>query len=371
MTTQETFDEPLNLMDFERLAPEKLTQMAWDYYAGAADDLVTLRDNRLAFNKIRLRPRMMVDVSQRDLSTSVLGQSMPMPLLFAPTAFHRMAHPDGEIATVRAAGSRGLTMILSSLSTTPLEDVAQAAAQAATAPLWFQLYVYKDRGLTESVVRRAEAAGYKALVLTVDAPYFGRREADIRNRFFLPDGLEVANLRGTGKEDIDRPKGGSGLNAYVASLLDASLTWKDVNWLCTLTDMPVIVKGILRGDDAVRALEHGAKGVIVSNHGGRQLDTSPATIDVLPEITEAVGGKLDVVLDGGVRRGTDILKAVALGAKAVAIGRPILWGLAYNGEAGVQRVVDLLREEFSLGMALAGCASVRDITPDLIFQPRL
>lgn len=356
--------EPLNLHDFERLAPDNLTQMAFDYYAGAADDLVTLRDNRLAYQKFRLRPRMLVDVSQRDLNTTVLGKAMPMPLMLAPTAFHRMAHPDGELATVRAAGALGLTMILSSLSTTSLEDVAQAA----TAPLWFQLYVYKDRGLTESVVRRAEATGYTAIVLTVDAPYFGRREADVRNGFYLPDGLTIANVAGTGKENLGAVTGGSGLNAYIASMLDASLTWKDLDWLASITHLPVIVKGILRGDDAQRAIDYGAKGIIVSNHGGRQLDTAPATIDVLAEIVDVALDKIDIIMDGGIRRGTDILKAVALGAKAVAIGRPVLWGLAYKGEDGVRRVLEILRDELSLAMALSGCAAVADITEDLIFK---
>lgn len=358
--------DPINLFDFEHLASDKLTGMAYDYFSGAADDMVTVRENRLAFARLRLHPRMLVDVSQRDLSITVLGQPMPTPIMIAPTAFHRMAHAEGELATVRAAAAMGVTMIVSSLSTTPLEDIAHAAST----PLWFQLYVYKDRSLTESVVKRAEAAGYQALVLTVDAPYFGRREADIRNRFYLPPGMTVANVAGTGKETLGAVQGGSGLNAYVASLLDASLTWQDVDWLASITSLPVVVKGVLRADDAQRAADHGAKGIIVSNHGGRQLDTVAATIEALPAIAESVEGRLDLLIDGGIRRGTDVLKALALGAKAVAIGRPVLWGLAYNGEAGVRRVLELLTEEFSLAMALAGTTHIADITPDLIFHPR-
>jgi 4-hydroxymandelate oxidase len=303
-------------------------------------------------------------VSQRDLTTTVLGQTMPMPLILAPAAFHKLATPEGEIATVRAAGAHGLTMTLSTLSTTRLEDVAQAA----TSPLWYQLYVYKDREVTRDLVQRAEAAGYRALVLTVDTPLLGRRERDVRQEFHLPPGLSAANLEGRGAERVAEEEGQSGLAAYVAALQDPSLTWKDVDWLRSITEMPILLKGILRGDDARRAIDHGAAGVIVSNHGGRQLDTVPATIDALPGVVEAVLGRIEVLIDGGVRRGTDILKAVALGAKAVLIGRPILWGLAANGYDGAHQVIQLLRSEFDLAMALAGCPTVADITPDLIMR---
>jgi 4-hydroxymandelate oxidase len=285
-----------------------------------------------------------------------------MPVLIAPTAFHRMAHPDGERATARAAGQAGTIMTLSTLSNTPLEEVAAVA----TAPQWFQLYVYRDRAATEALVRRVEVAGFRALVLTVDAPLLGRRERDVRNRFRLPPGLTIASLDFAGKEDLPHPTADSGLAAYFASLLDPSLTWRDVDWLRTITALPIVIKGIVHPNDARLAVEHGARGVIVSNHGGRQLDTAPATIEVLPEIADAVSGEIEVLLDGGVRRGIDVVKALALGARAVLIGRPILWGLAVDGEAGVARVLELLRDELDLAMALAGTPTVADVGRDLV-----
>jgi 4-hydroxymandelate oxidase len=256
-------------------------------------------------------------------------------------------------------------MILSTLSTTPVEEVVAAAS----GPVWFQLYVYKDRAATEGLVRRAEAAGCRALVLTVDAPLLGRRERDVRNRFRLPPGLAVANMLSEGYGDVPPAAADSSLAAYVASLLDPALSWKDVAWLQSITRLPVLVKGIVRPDDAVRAAEAGAAGVVVSNHGGRQLDTSPATIDVLPEVADALaarGHSIEVLMDGGVRRGTDVLKALASGARAVLVGRPILWGLAADGEAGAAHVLRLLRDELDLAMALAGAPTVGDVTRDLV-----
>jgi len=273
-----------------------------------------------------------------------------------------MACPDGELATVRAAGAAGTVMILSTLSTTRIEDVVAAAS----GPVWFQLYVYRDRGATEALVRRVEAAGATALVLTVDAPLLGRREADVRNAFRLPAGLTVENMLATPGERVDAVAGDSGLAAYVAELLDPSLTWKDVEWLRSVTSLPVLVKGIVRADDARRAVEHGAAAIVVSNHGGRQLDTAPATIEVLPRIADAVGGEVELLLDGGVRRGTDVVKAIALGAKAVLVGRPLLWGLAVGGEAGAGQVLSILREEIDLALALCGCPSVTEVGGDLL-----
>ncbi|MEW6542715.1 MAG: alpha-hydroxy acid oxidase [Nitrospirota bacterium] len=355
-------DTLLNLREFEERAGAKLPRAAFAYFAGGACDECTLRDNLEAFQRLRLKPKVLVDVSHRDLATSVLGQKVAMPILIAPTALHRLAHPEGELATARAAGAAGTVMVLSTLATCSLEEAAKAAA----GPLWFQLYVYKDRGLTKELVQRAEAAGYQALVLTVDAPLLGRREADLRRQFRLPAGTELANLRQAGLKRLPAAKGESKLAAYFASLLDPSLTWRDVEWLRSLTRLPVLVKGVLRADDAVRSVEAGAAGVIVSNHGGRQLDTVPATITVLPEIAAAVAGRAEVLLDGGIRRGTDVLKALALGAKAVLVGRPVLWGLAVGGQAGVSRVLGLLRGELDLAMALCGCPSVQAITADLI-----
>jgi 4-hydroxymandelate oxidase len=278
-------------------------------------------------------------------------------------AFQKMAHPDGEAGVARAVGARGLVMTLSTLANTTIEDVAAAA----TGPMWYQLYVYRDRGVTRSLVERAEAAGYRALVLTVDAPLMGRRIADSHNRFELPPGLSIANFSGAAAK-LESQEGKSGLSAYTEALIDPNLTWRDVEWLASITSLPVVVKGVLRGDDAERSLDHGARGVVVSNHGARQLDTVPATIEVLPEIAHAIAGRADVLIDGGVRRGTDVIKALALGADMVLVGRPLLWGLTLGGEAGAGRVLDLLLTELDLALALCGCRTIADVTPDLVFS---
>jgi 4-hydroxymandelate oxidase len=352
---------PESLFELEEVARAKLSQMAYDYYAGGAHDEITLRENVAAYGRIKLHYRVLVDVSQRTQETVVLGQRIRMPVLVAPTAFHRLAHPEGELATARGAGNAGTIMILSSLSNTPVEDVVKVA----TGPVWFQLYVYRDRAATEAVVARAENAGCSALVLTVDVPLSGTRERDVRNRFMLPEGLTVANMTGAGYGTMNTSDG-SGLTAYIAERLDPSVSWKDVAWLRSVTRLPILLKGIVRADDARRAVDSGVEGIVVSNHGGRQLDSSPATIEVLPRISDAVGGRCEVLIDGGVRRGNDVLKALALGANAVLVGRPVLWGLAANGAAGVQHVLDLLRREIDLGMALAGCTTLAQVTRDLV-----
>lgn len=344
---------PLNLFEYELLAREGLNLAIYDYYASGANDEVTLRENRAVYERIRLRPRMLQGNGQRDLTTTVLGQSMSAPILIAPMAFMKMGHPEGELAVARAAAKQGVTMVVSTSATYTLEDIAQSAPEGKR---WFQLYMDKDRKVARALVERAEAAGYQALVLTVDRPLLGRREADLRNEFRLLPGLELANYRQASTE------------AYESQYIDDNLSWKDVDWLRSITHMPLLVKGILRGDDACLALEHGAAGIIVSNHGGRQLDTVPSAIEVLPEIVAAVEGKVEVLVDGGIRRGTDIIKALALGAKAVLLGRPVLWGLAVDGEAGVSHVLDLLIAEFDLVMSLCGCKSVAEVTEDLIFR---
>jgi len=353
---------PISVHEYEELAQNRLPTVAHDYYASGAHDQLTLRENRAAFDRLTVRYRVLVDVSKRSTSTQLLGARQAAPLLVAPTAFHRMAHDEGELATARAAGSLGLTMIMSTLSNTPLEDVGSVA----TGPLWYQLYVFKDRAITQALVERAEASRFDAIVVTVDAPLLGRRERDAHNRFELPEGLALANLDSPEMRKLSSAPAESGLANYFAEMLDQSLTWADLEWLRSVTRLPVLVKGVVRGDDAKRAVEAGVSGIIVSNHGGRQLDTSMASIDALPEVVEAVAGAIDVLMDGGVRRGTDILKALALGAKAVCVGRPVLWGLAVDGEEGVRDVLRILIEEFDLAMALAGCASVDDITRDLI-----
>lgn len=351
----------LNLAEIEAAARERLTALAYEYYVGGANDEVTVRENRSAFERLALRYRVLVDVSRRSTQTSVIGQSIELPVLLAPTAFHRLACDEGEIAAARAASTAGTIMILSTASTCTIEDVG-----AVPGPKWFQLYVYSDRSLTETLIARAEAAGMTAIVLTVDAPMLGRRERDLRNRFHLPDGVRLANVPSSGSVPIPTGHGESGLAIHFASGIDASLTWRDVEWLRSRTRLPVLIKGIVRGDDAARAIDHGAAGIIVSNHGGRQLDTAIPTIRALPEVVDAVAGRADVLLDGGVRRGTDVIKAIALGARAVLVGRPVVWGLAAGGEAGVRRVLDLLRSEIDLAMALCGCPTVADISRDLI-----
>jgi 4-hydroxymandelate oxidase len=352
---------PTSLAELEAAAKDKLSAIAWDYYAGGADDEITLRANVAAYRRLALHYRVLVDVAVRDLATSVLGDAVDLPVLIAPTAFHRLAHPDGELAAVRAAGAAGTVFVLSTLSNTAVE----AVVAAATGPVWFQLYVYRDRGATEALIRRVEAAGCKKLVLTVDAPLIGRRERDVRNRFTLPEGLRLENLH-AGFDTLPAAAEDSGLSSYVAQLLDAGLAWDDLAWLREVTTLPIVVKGIVRPDDATRAVAAGAAGIIVSNHGGRQLDGAPATIDVLPAIVDAVGGAIEVLLDGGIRRGTDVIKALALGARGVLIGRPVLWGLATAGEAGVRQALEILRREIDLGMALCGCPTIATITRDLV-----
>lgn len=351
----------LNLHELEALAEAKLPRLAWDYYSSGADDERCIRRNTSAFERVLLHYRVLVDVARRSLTTTVLGETLALPIAVAPTAFHRLAHPEGELATVRGAGDAGTLFILSTLSNTKVEDVVAAAS----GPVWFQLYVYKDRKATEALVQRVEAAGARALVLTVDAPLLGRRERDVKNRFGLPPELGVENLHAAGYSPVPSTGGESGLAAYFADLLDPGLTWDALPWLRSITKLPILVKGIVRADDAVRAISHGAAGIVVSNHGGRQLDAAPATIDVLPRIVDAVAGRGEILLDGGIRRGTDVVKAIALGARAVLVGRPILWGLAAAGREGVAGALGVLRRELDLAMALCGCASIAAITRDL------
>ena len=352
----------INLFDFEAAAREKLSAMAYDYYRSGSFDEITLEENHAAYDRLRLRFRVLRDVSERDLSIELLGRRISMPMLIAPTAFHRLAHPDGEAATARAAAAAGTIMTLSTLSNCSIEEVAAAAA----GPLWFQLYVYRDREATRELVGRAEAAGYSALVLTVDAQVWATRERDVRNRFHLPAGMRMANLMTSGLDSIEAHDSDSGLGRYVASLFDPTLAWSDLEWLAGISQLPLVIKGVVDPEDARRAVDHGAAAVIVSNHGGRQLDTSIATIDALPAVAEAVDGRIPVLVDGGVRRGTDVVKALALGARAVLVGRPVLWGLAVNGEEGVAQVLDILRKEFDVALGLCGCRSCAELDRDLL-----
>ncbi len=362
----------INIADYEGAARERLPRDVLDYFEGGALDEVTLRENTAGWERLKLHYRVLAGVGDRDLSTTVLGQTISMPIVVAPTAFHKLACDEGEIATARAAKKAGTLFILSSLSNTAMEKVfadPPSPGSGLTArgggPRWFQLYVYKDREVTRALVQRAEAAGAEAIVLTVDAPGLGTRERDMRNRFRLPDGLSVENLAPLGKGTMPMVEG-SGLAAYVRENFKSDLGFDDLDWLCGCTRLPLVVKGVCRSDDARRVAEHGAKAVVVSNHGGRQLDTAPATCEVLPHVVEAVGDACEVYVDGGIRRGSDVLKAIALGARAVLVGRPILWGLAVGGEEGALQVLEILRRELDEAMLLCGCTRLSDIDGSLL-----
>ena len=343
--------EPVNVDDFEELARARLDPGAYGYFAGGAGDEHTLRENRAAFTRWQLRPRVLVDVGEVTTTTTVLGSDISFPLLVAPTAFQRLAHPEGELATARAAAAAGTIMCLSTLASV---SPAELAAGAPGAPLWFQLYWSQDRGFTKELVQAVAAAGYRALVLTVDFPVAGLRERDLRAAFALPDDLPLPNLPvPLVRQDFHRELG---------AIVDPALTWRDLEWLREACPLPLVLKGVLTAEDALLAAEHGAAAVIVSNHGGRQLDGVPATLDVLPEVVEAVGERVEVLFDGGIRRGADVLKALALGARAACSGRAILWGLAAGGEEGVSRVLELLRAEVERGLKLLGCCSPAEVT---------
>ncbi|MFI6902746.1 alpha-hydroxy acid oxidase [Nonomuraea sp. NPDC050394] len=344
-----THMEVFNLRDFEDVAREKLDPVFYDYFASGAQDEVTLAANEAAFRRLALVPRILRGHGPPRLAGSVLGCETSMPVLLAPTAFHRLAWPDeGEAATARAAREAGVIMIAAMLSTITIEEIA-----AAGGTLWFQLYIQPDLGFTESLVRRAEAAGCRALVVTVDSPALGRNERGDRNDFHdLPPGIFCANMRGDG-------------NVRQVTL-SPEISWKHVEWLRGVTRLPVLLKGVLHPADAAQAVACGVDGLIVSNHGGRQLDTTPATIDRLPVIAHAVGGRVPLLLDGGVRRGTDVVKALALGASAVALGRPVLWGLASGGAGGVAQVLSLLRGELENALTLCGADSPGALTKDQV-----
>jgi isopentenyl diphosphate isomerase/L-lactate dehydrogenase-like FMN-dependent dehydrogenase len=327
---------PINVFDYETLAQAHIEPSAWDYYQSGSDDEVTLQANRKAFECIRLRPRVLVDVSACDMRTTVLGTPISMPILIAPSAFHGLAYPEGECATASGAGKAGALMVVSTSSTRSLEDIASAA----NGPLWFQLYI-QDRQGSEELVHRATAAGYRALVVTVDSPRWGHKERAIRSGFRSP--LKANFAGGVAAEEV------------------VPFTWESLEWLRSLTSLPIVLKGILTAEDAALAVKYSIDGIIVSNHGGRQLDGALPSIEALPEVVEAAGRHCEVYIDGGIRRGTDVLKALALGAQAVLVGRPALWGLAVNGAEGVSHVLELLHTELELAMVLAGCPTLDSI----------
>jgi 4-hydroxymandelate oxidase len=359
--------EVLNLDELEARARERLDPMLFDYIAGGAADEWTLVENRAAWSRFRLLPRMLRGVADRSMSTTVLGTPISMPVVVPPMGFQGLCHAEAETATARAAAAERTIFCASTVSNCSLEAIAAASG----GPRWFQLYVYKDKGITRSLVDRAAAAGYSALCLTVDTPLAGPRERDRRNNLRMPGHLKLANFPDSHTAMHHHGAGpGSSLAQYITAQWDPALTWKDVEWLRSISPIPVMVKGILAADDATLAVDHGAAAIIVSNHGGRQLDGVPAGITMLPAVVEAVErrGSCEVLVDGGARRGTDVLRALALGARAVLIGRPILWGLTLGGEDGVRAVLQRIRDEIDLSMALAGCATLADVTPDLIMR---
>jgi len=356
-----SFDAAVSLSDLEAIAHRRLDAMSEAYIDGAAGDEITLRWNREAYDKIKILPRVLHDVSVVDTRTTVLGIPLDFPILLGPTALHKLAHPDGELATARAAASAHALMGLSTMSSTTLEDVAAAS----NSPKWFQLYVQKDKGFTAELVQRAVKSGYKALVVTVDTPTEGARNRQQRAGFHLPPGVDLANLRGL-KTASGRAPGTE--REVFENILPDKLTWKEIEWLQSLSSLPVLLKGILNPEDAALAVKQGVAGVIVSNHGARNLDTVPATIEALPRITDRVAGRITVLVDGGVRRGTDVLKALARGANAVLVGRPIFYGLSAAGEAGVVKMLGILRKEFEMAMALSGRTRISEIVPEVIWK---
>ena len=348
---------PLNVGDYERLAEAALDEAAFGYFAGGAGDEHTVRYNREAFGRWRLRPRMLVDVSGVTTATTVLGDEIAVPVLTSPVAYQRVAHPDGEAAVARAAAAAGTIMCLSTFSTTSPAEVAEAAPGGRR---WFQLYWHPDRGVTRSLLDLARETGFSAVVFTLDVPVLGRRERDLRTGFALSPGLAIQTY-GSASGEL-----GALTPELAARLIDARLTWRDLEWLHDNARMPVLAKGILTAEDAVLAADHGCAGIVVSNHGGRQLDRCVASLDALPEVAEAAGDRVEVLMDGGIRRGTDIAIALALGARAVLVGRPVVWGLAVRGAEGAQHVLELLRDELRLALALLGCSSPDGLGRDYV-----
>ncbi len=349
--------------DYESYARERMTDSAWAYLSGGAADELTLRENRDAFDRLRLQNRVLADLKGGGTGLTLFGSPLDYPIVLAPVAYHRLAHPQGELASVLGASAIKVPMVVSTQASVALEDIAQAAQT----PLWFQLYLQPLREHTLRLVRRAEAAGYRAIVLTLDAPVNGVRNREQRAGFQLPPGIDAPNLRDLPAPSL--PQAHAGESAlFGKGMLDTAPTWDDLGWLRASTRLPLIVKGITSPLDAVQAIDHGVDGIVVSNHGGRVLDGQPATIDALPAVAAAVAQRVPLLLDGGIRRGTDILKALALGATAVMIGRPYVYGLAAAGAVGVVHVVHMLRTELEIAMALTGCKTLADITPAVIWQ---
>ena len=356
-----------DLMQFEPLARQRLSQMAYDYVRSGGADEITMRENRLAFERLRFSPRVLTDVSQLDTRISLFGVELKHPIMLAPIAYHRLYHSEGELGTARGASAAGAAMVISSFTTTAIDEIARNTQ----APIWFQLYVQRDRAFTKDMVQRAVAQGAKAVCLTVDTPVLGCRYGQLS--FALPGDLECVHLRGL---ELKSPGFNSQTQGHKTQrsgiyeqILDPSLNWKDLEWLRTAAGVPLLLKGVLSPEDARRAIDYGVDGIIVSNHGGRNLDLLPATIDALPRIAEAIAGRIPVLLDSGIRRGTDVLAALARGAKAVFLGRPYIYGLAIAGARGVERVIQILRDELQRAMALTGRRSIAEIDDSVLWNP--
>jgi len=352
--------EVVAVADYEPLARERMSAAAWAYFSGGAADEITLRANREAFERRTLRPRVLADLAGGHTHVTLLGRTWEHPIFLAPIAYQKMAHSEGELATVLGASAMKAGMVVSTQASVALEDLARAART----PLWFQLYVQRERDLTQWLVQRAEAAGYEAVVVTVDAPVLGARNREQRSGFRLLPGVEAANLRGQPAQSVRYVAAGE--SVFASGLLNAAPTWKDLAWLRSITKLPVLVKGVMTAEDAARAVEEGVAGIMVSNHGGRTLDTLPATLDVLPEIAAAVKKRVPILFDGGIRRGTDVLKAIALGANAVMIGRPYLCALAAAGAVGVAHVINILRAELEVAMALTGRSNLAAVDRSVV-----
>ena len=360
--------EPLpvaDLMRFEPLARQRLSKMAYDYVRSGGADEITMRENRSGFDRLRLAPSVLADVSKLDTRISLLGSELEHPILLAPIAYHRLYHSDGELGTARGASAAGAAIVISSFTTTAIDEIARNTER----PVWFQLYVQRDRAFTKDMVQRAVAHGCKAVCLTVDTPVLGCRYGQLS--FGLPSHLECVHLRGLNLKSpiIGQIPGQKNQRSIYDALFDPTFNWHDLEWLRSVAGVPVILKGVLSPEDGARAVDYGVDGVIVSNHGGRNLDVVPATIDALPRMVDSVAGRIPVMLDSGIRRGTDVLMALALGAKAVFVGRPYIYGLALGGAKGVERVISILRDEFERAMALTGRRSIAEIDSSVLWQP--
>src|SRR6478609_10824015 len=350
-----------DVMRFEPLARQRLSQMAYDYVRSGGGDEISMRENRAGFERLQLSPRVLVDVSQIDTQINLFGGEFESPILLAPVAYHRLYHAEGEIGTAHGASAAGAGFVVSTFTTTSIDEIARNTQQ----PIWFQLYVQRDRAFTKDMVQRAVASGCKAVCLTVDTPVLGNRYGQLA--FGLPSHLECVHLRGMGQGSLV-PGHKTQRKTIYDTLFDPSFNWNDLEWLRSVAGVPVIVKGVLSAADGKLAVSRGADGVIVSNHGGRNLDTVPATIDALPRVVDAVAGRIPVMLDSGIRRGTDVLMALALGAKAVFIGRPYVYGLAVGGAKGVERVISILRDELERAMALTGKRSIAEIDASVLWR---